>query len=198
MRGRALAAQWQVDEGIAQMQQGLAFFQATGTELVRLNFLPGLAAAYARAGRVAEGLAVLAEALAFVGKTGARVGEAGLYRLKGELTLQSSLQSLASSVKKSGKSTVNSGKLQVPNTQPPTPPTQEAEACFFKALEVSRLQQAKSLELRATTSLARLWQRQGKQYEARKMLADIYHWFTEGFETKDLQEAKALLEELGQ
>ena len=75
-------------------------------------------------------------------------------------------------------------------------PQAEAEACFLKAIGVARKQQAKSLELRAATSLARLWQSQGKQYEARNTLAEIYSWFTEGFDTKDLQEAKALVEEL--
>jgi predicted ATPase len=73
---------------------------------------------------------------------------------------------------------------------------QKAEECFLKALAVARHQQAKSLELRATTSFARLWQQQGKQKEAHQMLSGIYHWFTEGFDTKDLQEAKALLEAL--
>jgi predicted ATPase len=73
---------------------------------------------------------------------------------------------------------------------------QEAEECFLKAIEIAKKQQAKSLELRATTSLARLWQQQGKQKEAHQMLSEIYSWFTEGFDTKDLQEAKALLEEL--
>jgi predicted ATPase len=73
---------------------------------------------------------------------------------------------------------------------------QEAEACFLKAIEISRRQQAKSLELRATMSLARLWRRQGKREEARKMLAEVYEWFTEGFDTADLKDAKALLEEL--
>jgi adenylate cyclase len=73
---------------------------------------------------------------------------------------------------------------------------EEAEACFPKAVEIARKQQAKSLELRAVTSLSRLWQSQGKKAEARQMLTDIYGWFTEGFDTKDLQEAKALLEEL--
>jgi predicted ATPase len=72
----------------------------------------------------------------------------------------------------------------------------EAEACFLKAIEVSQKQQAKSLELRATMSLARLWQQQGKQHEARNTLSKIYGWFTEGFDTKDLQEAKRLIEEL--
>jgi predicted ATPase len=72
----------------------------------------------------------------------------------------------------------------------------EAEACFHKAIEIARKQQAKSWELRASTSLARLWQQQGKKEQARQLLAEIYGWFTEGFDTKDLQEAKALLEEL--
>ena len=72
----------------------------------------------------------------------------------------------------------------------------EAEACFLKAIEIARKQSAKSLELRAVMSLSRLWQQQGKKTEARQMLAEIYGWFTEGFDTKDLQEAKALLEEL--
>ena len=73
---------------------------------------------------------------------------------------------------------------------------QEAEECFYKAIEIARKQQAKSLELRATVSLARLWQQQGKQHAARNTLSETYSWFTEGFDTKDLQEAKALLEEL--
>jgi predicted ATPase len=105
-----------------------------------------------------------------VDKTGERVYEAELYRLKGELTLQSHVQHRES----------------------------EAEACFLRAIAIARQQQAKSLELRATTSLTRLWQRQGKQKEAHALLSEIYHWFTEGFDTKDLQEAKALIEELGQ
>jgi adenylate cyclase len=73
---------------------------------------------------------------------------------------------------------------------------QEAEGCFLKAIDIARQQQAKSLELQAVMSLARLWQQQGKKAEARQMLADIYSWFTEGFDTADLQEAKTLLEEL--
>ena len=72
----------------------------------------------------------------------------------------------------------------------------EAEACFQQALAVARRQQAKALELRAATSLARLWQHQSKQTEARQLLAPIYGWFTEGFATADLQEARTLLEEL--
>ena len=87
--------------------------------------------------------------------------------------------------------------MSVPSPQPLTPdPQDEAEACFHKAIDIARKQQAKSLELRATTSLARLWQHQGKKKQAHQMLSEIYEWFTEGFDTKDLQEAKALIREL--
>jgi class 3 adenylate cyclase/predicted ATPase len=182
VRGWALTEQGQVEEGIAQMQQGLAAFRNMGVEVGRPRWLALLAEAHGKVGQVEEGLTTLAEALAAVDKTGERVSEAELYRLKGELVLQS---------------TVHSPQSEIPNTQHPTPSTQsEAEACFLKAIEIARKQQAKSLELRATTSLARLWQQQGKKVEAHKLLADVYNWFTEGFDTKDLQEAKALLEEL--
>jgi predicted ATPase len=80
--------------------------------------------------------------------------------------------------------------------QGPRPPWEEAEACFQQALAIARQQQAQSWELRATMSLARLWQHQGKRAEARDLLAPIYGWFTEGFNTADLQDARALLEEL--
>src|SRR4029434_11319432 len=97
--------------------------------------------------------------------------EAELYRLKGELTLQTSIQRRESRGK-------------------------EDAACFLKAIAIARRQKAKSLQLRAVMSLSRLWQQQDKQKEAHALLAEIYNWFTEGFDTKDLQEAKALLEEL--
>jgi predicted ATPase len=129
------------------------------------------------------GRQVVAEALAIVDKTGEHWYEAELHRLKGQLTLQqSSVQSLGSSGQ---------------NPQSPIPnPQSDAEACFLKAIEVARQQQAKSLELRATISLARLWQSQGKKTEAHKLLSAVYNWFTEGFDTKDLQDAKALWDEL--
>jgi len=167
VRGGALAAQGQIEEGIAQMEQGLAFFRAMGSEPGRLSHVPRLAVAYARVGRVEQGLAVLAETLAVVDTTGARGSEAGLYVTKGWLLL------------------ARSGDNQA-----------EAEACFRQAIEIARRQQAKSLELRAVMSLSHLWQQQGKKAEARELLAEIYNWFTEGFDTKDLQEAKGLLEEL--
>jgi predicted ATPase len=171
LRGWALAEQR--EEGIAQIRQGMAAYQAMGTELGQSYFLAYLAEAYRKGRQAEEGLSVLAEALAAVDRTGERVYEAELYRLKGELTLQqSSMQRLVSGVQK------------------------EAEECFWKAIEIARHQQAKSLELRASMSLARLWQQQGKHHAARNTLSEIYGWFTEGFDTKDLQEAKALLDEL--
>jgi hypothetical protein len=132
------------------------------------------------AGQVMDGLHVLTEALQIIDSTGERLHEAELYRLKGELTLQ--------------KLSVVSSQLSVTDSQPLTPdPQGEAEACFLKAIAVAQQQQAKSLELRATMSLARLWHQQGKHREADQMLSEIYHWFTEGFDTADLKEAQALL-----
>ncbi len=171
-RGWALAMQEQGEEGIAELRRGLAAFRATGAEFFRPVFLALLAEAYGKAGQEEEGLTALAEALDAVRKTEERLYEAELYRLKGELTLQ---------------------QLKV---QGSTFNVEEAEECFQKAVTIARRQEAKSLELRATTSLARLWQQQGKQHEARDMLFTIYNWFTEGFDTTDLQETKALLTEL--
>jgi predicted ATPase len=158
------------------------------------------AEAYGKAGQAGEGLSTLAEALAIVDKTGERFYEAELYRLKGELTLQSSVQRRASSTQESRMDIAHhdvtvAEEVGAVGRAHPTE-DKEAEACFLKAIEIACKQQAKSLELRAATSLARLWQQQGKKDEARQMLAEIYGWFTEGFDTKDLQEAKALLDEL--
>jgi predicted ATPase len=86
----------------------------------------------------------------------------------------------------------------LPKSQASREVKDEAKGYFLKAIEIARKQQAKSLELRAVMSLSRLWQQQGKKKQARKMLAEIYDWFTKGFDTKDLQEAKALLEELSE
>jgi predicted ATPase len=185
LQGWVLAEQGQREEGIAQIRQGLAAYRATGGEMLRSQFLALLAEVQGKRGQGDEGLSMLAETLAVVDKTGEHFYEAELYRLKGELTLvQSRVQSLGSSVT---------------NPQSLTPnPQAEAEACFLQALAVARKQQAKSLELRAAMSLARLWQQQGKTREAHQMLSEIYGWFTEGFDTKDLQDAKRLIEELSQ
>ncbi|MBI3797029.1 MAG: AAA family ATPase [Deltaproteobacteria bacterium] len=187
LQGWALAERGQGEEGIAQIRQGLAALRATGTESPRPYYLALLAKAYGKVGRTEEGLSVLAEALEARQSTGARFYEAELYRLKGELTR-----------KQSG---VRGPESEVANTQNPAPSPQaevEAEACFHKAIEIARQQRAKSLELRAVMSLSRLWQQQGKHREAHERLAEIYDWFTEGFNTKDLQEAKALLAEVAE
>jgi predicted ATPase len=165
--GWALVHQGQGKEGIEQMHQNLQVLRATGAALARQYFLALLAEAHGTMGQPEAGLTVLAEALRVVDKTGARWYESELYRLKGALLLQQSLDNQA-----------------------------EAEACFHHALDIARNQQAKSFELRVATSLARLWQSQGKHQEAHDLLASVYHWFTEGFDTADLKDAKALLEEL--
>jgi predicted ATPase len=127
-------------------------------------------------GATEEGLRVLAEALAAVQKTGECIWGAELHRLKGELVLQARRQSPGS-----GDGLAHAA---------------EAEACLHQALAVARRQQTRALELRAAMSLARLWQQQGKRTTAYELLAPIYHWFTEGFDTADLQQAKALLQAL--
>jgi tetratricopeptide (TPR) repeat protein len=163
-RGWTLAAQGHSEAGIAQMRQGIATKQATQTRMGLLRQLTRLAEAYGNSGQAEAGLGVLAEALAVMDTTGERRHEAEVYRLQGELLLRQAV-----------------------------PDAPQAEACFQQALAVARRQQAKSWELRAAMSLSRLWQQQGKRTEARELLAPIYGWFTEGFDTADLQDAQALL-----
>jgi predicted ATPase len=171
-RGYALALQGQTEEGIALMRGGLDAQLATGASIFRPGFLCFLAEAYGIAGRFEEGLAAVAEATAIVEKTDERHDEARLYRLKGDLILRRSCIGAELGVQT------------------------ESEECFRKSIEIARQQEARSFELRAVTSLSRLWKQQGKKAEARQMLAEIYGWFTEGFDTADLKDAKALLEEL--
>jgi predicted ATPase len=193
VRGWALAVQGQEAAGCDQMRQDLRTLQATGTVCCLRFGITLLAEAYGRNGEVERGLATVTEVLRTLDHPGDRLWDAELYRVKGELTLiQSGVPHRASRVRTSRKSKVLSAKSKTPNTQHQV----EAEACFLKALEVARGQGAKAWELRAATSLARLRQHQGKRVEARQLLAEIYGWFTEGFDTADLQEAKALLSEL--
>jgi len=181
-RGHALARQGHGEEGIALIRQGLTAVQATGAEVARSHVLGVLAEMYGEVGRAAEGLSLLAEALTHVHTTGERFYEAELYRLAGELSLRMGERETG---RKGDKKVAHSPTLPFALSSP--------EACFHKAIEVARQQSAKSWELRAVMSLSRLWQRQGKKKAARKLLAEIYGWFTEGFDTVDLQEAKALL-----
>jgi tetratricopeptide (TPR) repeat protein len=166
-RGYALAAQGHTAAGLAQMHQGLAALQDQG-DPVQPYAWACLAEAYGWNGQVEAGLAVLADSLAHIYTRGRRIGESRLYRVRGELLL----------------------------TRAAEQPQAEAERCFHHALAIARQQQARGLELQAALRLSRLWQHQGKCTAARKLLAEIYSWFTEGFDTADLQEAKALLQEL--
>jgi adenylate cyclase len=165
LRGWERGVQGEVEAGITQLQQGLAGYHAIGAEVLRSYFLFLLAEVHEQAGQQEEGLRVLAEALCVAHATGERLYEPELYRLKGELLLQ------------------QSSDTQV-----------EAENCFQQAISIAQHQKAKSLELRAATSLARFWQQQGKRQEAHDLLAPVYNWFTEGFDTADLKDAKALLD----
>jgi predicted ATPase len=169
LRGWALAQQGQGKEGIKQINQGMMDYRATGAEINRSYFLTLLAEAYGTIEQPEEGLTVLTEALTLTqaDKTGERWCEAELHRLKGELLLQQHADNYT-----------------------------EAETCFQHAISIAQNQQTKSWELRAATSLAQLWQQQGKHQEAHDLLAPVYHWFTEGFDTADLKDAKALLDEL--
>ena len=167
VRGWAMAEQGRTQEGVAQVQAGFAIRESEGARLWRPYQLSLLAEAQRTAGRLEEAQRLLGEALGTAETTGERYWEAELHRLQGELLL--------------------SGPASDPA---------EAEACFARALEVARRQRAKALELRAAMSLGRLWQRQDRTAEARGLLAPIHGWFTEGFDTPDLMDAKRLLEEL--
>jgi predicted ATPase len=167
LHGRGLVELGQGEEAIAQIRQGLAGYRATGAELECPYFVALLAEALEKMGQIEAGLTVLAEMLGEVDTNGLRFHEAELRRLKGTLLM-----------------------ARAPDDRT------EAEGCFRQALDIARRQEAKSLELRAATSLSQLWQQQGKQAEAHELLAPIYGWFTEGFDTTDLREARALLEAL--
>ncbi len=149
------------------MSQGLRDMRATGAEVFAPYFLTLLAEGYGALNRVHEGLDTLKEGLELVERMGSYFWKAEMYRLQGELRLQQA-----------------------------APDVGQAETCFHQALDLSCGQHAKSLELRAATSLARLWRHQGKCQEAYDILAPVYGWFTEGLDTPDLIDAKTLLHEL--
>jgi predicted ATPase len=167
-RGWALALQGQGEAGLALLRQGIAAWRATGAAVHIPYLCTLLAEVYDRLGHPDDGLQVLVEAHTLMEQQEERWWEAEIHRLRGVVLLR----------------------------QPATPQV-EAETWFQRALDSARRQEAKALELRAAMSLARLWHQQGKRQEAHDLLARIYGWFTEGFDTADLQEARALLEELG-
>jgi tetratricopeptide (TPR) repeat protein/predicted Ser/Thr protein kinase len=164
--GAALVAQGRFDEGLEKQRRGIAGYRLAGAQLFLTFILCNLADSYGQAGQPGEGLAVLDEAQELMTSHGERFWEAELHRLRGELLLRQG----------SGASDV--------------------EPHFLRAIDVARRQLGRSLELRATTSLTRLWLQQGKREEARTALAQSYSWFTEGFDTVDLREAHSLLQQL--
>jgi class 3 adenylate cyclase/predicted ATPase len=166
-RGAALIQHDAIEDGIEEMREGLESYRALQAKQGIPYWLGLLGDALGVVGRVAEGLTTVTEALGLTDQTGERMHLAELYRIKGTLLRNESAT-----------------------------PLQEAEECFLKGIEVAREQGARSLELRAATSLARLWHEQGKTGQAQGLLTPIYGWFTEGFETEDLKEAKVLLEDL--
>lgn len=167
LRGWALIEQGQIEEGIAEERQGLEAYSATGSMLAQPYFLVLLAEAYSKGGQAEKGLAVLNETLSILDKTGERWWEAELNRLRGELLLAVSPQDY-----------------------------RQAEACFQRGIEIARRQGAMSLELRTAMSLGRLWQKKKQAKEAKRLLAEVYAKFTEGFDSPGLKEAERLLHDL--
>jgi predicted ATPase len=160
------------EEGLSKLHQALSLYEATGVRFTLTELHGSLAEAYGMAGDPEKGLEFIARALAEVERGGERYYEAELYRLKGELLLEKAKTGDGAAMEK------------------------EAEVCFRKSLDVARGQEARSFELRTAISLGRLLKKRGKSDEAKKLLGDIYSWFTEGFDTPDLKEAKSLIMEL--
>jgi predicted ATPase len=167
LRGWALFEQGGGAEAIIEMRRAIDASRATGASLLTPYWFALLAGAYGRNGQAQEGLVATSEAITEVARSGERFWDAELHRLKGQLLLESD-----------------------------TANEPDAEVCFRSAIEIARSQEARSWELRAATSLAWLWRDQGKPIEARDLLTPVYDWFTEGFDTADLKEAKALLDNL--
>jgi DNA-binding winged helix-turn-helix (wHTH) protein/predicted ATPase len=179
LQGWILAAQGKAADGLQRVRPAIAAYEATGALMSKPSHLMLLAKVYGKAGQIDEALAALADARTVVDQTGERSYDAELHRLKGELMLN------RSSSQRTGR-----------KRQGASDAAAEAEACFQRAIELARRQRAKSLELRAATSLSRLWQQQGKRQQAQQMLGEIYGFFTEGLDTPDLQDARCLLAEL--
>jgi predicted ATPase len=166
-QGCVLALTGNASDAIGRLAAGIAAWRSMGATVGKPFYLSFLARAYADVGQLEEAWQSIAEAMAAIETTKERWTEAGVHRTAGEIALLA-----------------------------PQPDTAKAQAYFERALAIARRQQAKSWELRAAMSLARLWRDQGKRDAARDLLAPVYGWFTEGFDTLDLRQAKALLNEL--
>jgi predicted ATPase len=171
-QGSVFVQRGELEQGRALLTTGLAQYQARSTPILLPFFLSFLATAALRQGQITDGLHVIDEALRLTATNFDRFWEAELHRLRGELLL-------------------------LPSSNNPLGKDQETAECFQQALAIARQQGAKALELRAAMSLSRLWQAQGQHTAARTLLAEMYGWFTEGFDTADLQEARAMLAALG-
>jgi predicted ATPase len=166
-QGWALALAGKAADAVQMISSAVTAYRSTGATLFLPVYVPHLARAHAELDRFDDAWRCIGEAMTLVKATQERWCEAEIHRIAGEISLMS---------------------LQ--------PDAAKAKACFERALAVARAQQAKSWELRAAMSMARLWRDQGKRHQARALLARVYGWFTEGFDTLDLQQAKALLEQL--
>lgn len=187
MRGWALVAQGRVDEGISQLRRGITAHAATGAKISWTYFLGLLAQAHAEAGQVDAGLAILEEGISSVEREGERFWEAELHRLQGELMY----------IKGGGGLIIHpqEGCELIAHSSQKMPHSQSVESYFNRAIEIAHSQGAKSLELRATTSIARLWDHQGNIKLAQHLLAKVYSEFSEGFDTVDVAQAKFLLDQ---
>jgi predicted ATPase len=167
LQGTLFALTGKASEAVRAITSAITSLRSSGANLAEAYYLSYLAMAYADLGQIDDAWHCIDDAIAKVERTKEKWCEAEVHRVAGEIALKSS-----------------------------APDVEKAEAYFERALAVARQQQTKSWELRAATSLARLWRDQGKRHEARDLLAPVYGWFTEGFDTRDLKEAKALLDEL--
>ena len=172
-KGWALANLGRMEEGIALLCEGLQNWRSMGSKTEAIRFITLLAERCLMSNRTKEGLSLIAEALQLIEETEDRLFQSEVFRIRGELL-------------KTQKTRSGNGAACA-----------ESQDNFLRAIEIARQQKAKSFELRAAISLARLWTTTGKETQAKRMLTKIYGWFTEGFDTPDLKEAKALLDELG-
>jgi tetratricopeptide (TPR) repeat protein len=208
-RGERWTLEGRVKQGIAEMRRGLAMMRATGTQTCLTRLLARMADACRKVGEVKEGLAATKEAIELMQRFDERYMEAELYRLNGELLLMRGRVGRGQAERPADAETEAEAKAGAETKAEDKAETEagakagadvgaeaKAEVCFLQALEVSRQQKAKSWELRTAMSLGRLWRKQDKHDEARKLLAETYGWFTEGFDTSDLKEARALLDAL--
>src|SRR5262249_4480278 len=187
--GWSQVEQGEMGKGIERLQRGLAAYQATGAKLWQTHFLGLLAEALAKMGKFEQGLNVLDKALATAREVGECYYEAEIYRLKGELLLKQGLQERSKVANSGSRIPLQEDSATFLLSQ------SDAEAFFAKAISIARQQQAKAWELRATINLSQLYKKQGKTNEAQQILAKIYGWFSEGFDTLDFREAQTLLSE---